>query len=100
MSSKIGALENMIQHVDKFIIGGAMANTFLKSTGCDMGKSKVEMDLIDVASAIINKAVENGIKFYLPLDAVQYSSTYVPSALDIRFLYVEKTPPWSCEGSP
>ncbi|MBW1834699.1 MAG: phosphoglycerate kinase [Deltaproteobacteria bacterium] len=69
VSSKLEALENMLKHVDKFIIGGAMANTFLKSTGCDVGKSKIEKDLIDVAGSIIKKATENGIKFYLPVDA-------------------------------
>jgi phosphoglycerate kinase len=70
VSSKIGALENMLHHVDKFIIGGAMANTFLKSFGYDLGKSKVEMDLIEVASSVMKKAAESGIKFYLPVDAV------------------------------
>jgi phosphoglycerate kinase len=69
VSSKLGALENMLKHVDKFIIGGAMANTFLKSTGCSIGKSKIEENLIDVAGSIIKKAAENGIKFYLPVDA-------------------------------
>jgi len=69
VSSKLEALENMLKHVDKFIIGGAMANTFLKSTGCDVGKSKIEKDLINVAGSIIKKATENGIKFYLPVDA-------------------------------
>ena len=63
VSSKIGALENMLHHVDKFIIGGAMANTFLKSLGYDLGKSKVEMDLIEVASSVMKKAAERGIKF-------------------------------------
>jgi phosphoglycerate kinase len=70
VSSKIGALENMLHHVDKFIIGGAMANTFLKSLGYDLGKSKVEMDLIEVATSVMKKAAERGIKFYLPVDAV------------------------------
>jgi len=70
VSSKISALENMLNHVDKFIIGGAMANTFLKSTGCNMEKSMVEMDLVEVAGSIIKKAAEKGIKLYLPVDAV------------------------------
>jgi phosphoglycerate kinase len=70
VSSKIGALENMLHHVDKFIIGGAMANTFLKSAGWNLGKSMVEMDLVETATSIIKKAAENGIKFYLPVDAV------------------------------
>ena len=70
VSSKIGAFENMLHHVDKFIVGGAMANTFLKSAGWQIGKSMIEMDLVETASSIIKKAAENGIKFYLPVDAV------------------------------
>jgi len=70
VSSKIGAFENMLHHVDKFIIGGAMANTFLKSAGWNMGKSMVERDLVETAASILKKASENGIKFYLPVDAV------------------------------
>jgi len=70
VSDKLMALDNMSDHVDKFIVGGAMANTFLKSTGCSMGKSKIEKDLVEAAGSIIRKAVERGIKFYLPVDAV------------------------------
>ena len=60
----------MLAHVDKLLIGGAMANTFLKSRGVAVGKSKVEEDLIPVAEAVMKKAREKGIKFYLPVDAV------------------------------
>ena len=70
VSSKIGAFENMLHHVDKFIIGGAMANTFLKSRGWNMGKSMVEIDHVKKADSIIKKATKNRIKFYLPMDAV------------------------------
>ena len=70
VSGKLGALENMLAHVDKLLIGGAMANTFLKSRGVAVGKSKVEEDLIPVAEAVMKKAREKGIKFYLPVDAV------------------------------
>lgn len=70
VSSKIGAFENMLHHVDKFIVGGAMANTFLKSIGWNMGRSMVEMDLVETAASILKKAAVNGIKFYLPVDAV------------------------------
>lgn len=70
VSSKLGALEHMLQRVDKLIIGGAMANTFLKSQGYDLGQSKVEDDLVVVASNVLEKAKANGIKVYLPVDAV------------------------------
>ncbi len=70
VSSKLAALENMMNYVDKIIIGGAMANTFLKSKGYDIGKSKVEDDLVETADSIMKGAVEKGIKFYLPVDVV------------------------------
>ncbi len=70
VSSKLGALENMLQRVNKLIIGGAMANTFLKSQGYDLGQSKVEDDLVVVAGNVLEKAKANGIKVYLPVDAV------------------------------
>ncbi|MEJ2656328.1 MAG: phosphoglycerate kinase [Desulfobacterales bacterium] len=73
VSSKIGALENMLHHVDKIIIGGAMANTFLKSIGYNMENSKVEPDLIETAASIMKTSMEKGINFSLPGDAVAAS---------------------------
>ncbi|MFH1580782.1 MAG: phosphoglycerate kinase, partial [Pseudomonadota bacterium] len=70
VSDKLMALDNMLDHVDKFIIGGAMANTFLKSKGYDVGKSKIEEDLVETAGSIMEKAANRKIKFYLPIDAV------------------------------
>lgn len=70
VSSKLGAIDNMLHHVDKLIVGGAMANTFLLSMGFDLGKSKIEGDLINTARVIMKKAKENGVKFYTPVDAV------------------------------
>ena len=70
ISSKLGALENMLQHVDKIIIGGAMANTFLKSFGYDVGKSKIEEDRIETAGEVYRRSLEMGVKFYLPVDVV------------------------------
>jgi len=90
VSSKLGALENMLKHVDKFIIGGAMANTFLKSTGCSIGKSKIEEDLIDVAGSIIKKAAENGIKFYLPVDAKVASQ--FNSKAEVKIVPIQEIP--------
>jgi phosphoglycerate kinase len=70
VSSKLGALKNMLGRVNKFIIGGAMANTFLKSQGINIGKSLVEEDLVEEAGEIMKRAISEGIKFYLPVDAV------------------------------
>ncbi len=70
VSDKLMALANMLDHVDKFIIGGAMANTFLKSKGYGVGKSKIEENLVEAAGSIMKKAAKRKIKFYLPVDAV------------------------------
>jgi phosphoglycerate kinase len=74
VSTKLAALENIIQRVDKLLIGGAMANTFLKSSGVDVGSSKIEDDLIEVSASIMSKASEKGVKLYLPVDAVAADS--------------------------
>lgn len=70
VSSKLAALNNMLDHVDKLIIGGAMANTFLKAKGLDVGKSKVEEDLLETAAAMMKAAAEKKVLLYLPVDAV------------------------------
>jgi len=70
VSSKIGALENMLAKVDRMIIGGAMANTFLKAMGFDVGASKVENDLLDVARNFMEAAEQKGVKLFLPVDFI------------------------------
>ena len=70
VSGKLEALVNLIQKVDKVIIGGGMAFTFLKAQGYEIGNSLVEDDLLDEARAIMYKARKRGIKFYLPVDVV------------------------------
>ncbi len=70
VSSKLGALRNLMDRVDKMIIGGAMASTFLKSMGYEMGQSKVEDDLLETARELIDKAKAQGVKLYLPVDCI------------------------------
>lgn len=70
VSSKCDAIEHLIKKVDKMIIGGGMAFTFLKAWGHEVGKSIVEEDLLDKALEIIKTAKGLGVKFYLPVDCV------------------------------
>ncbi len=70
VSSKLGALTNMLDKVDKMIIGGAMANTFLKSLGVSVGASKVEDELLETARNFIEDAERRGVKIYFPVDFV------------------------------
>ena len=70
VSGKLEALRNLIEKVDKVIIGGGMAFTFLKAQGYEIGNSLVEDDLLDEARTIMIKARKRGVKFYLPVDVV------------------------------
>ena len=70
VSDKIGVIENLLNKVDKIIIVGAMAYTFLKSQGYEVGKSLVENDKLDLAKSLIEKAKEKGVKLILPIDFV------------------------------
>ena len=70
VSGKLEVLENLIQKVDKLLIGGGMAFTFLKAKGIEIGKSLVEDDLLDTARKVMKKADERGAKVILPVDCV------------------------------
>ncbi|BCD68591.1 phosphoglycerate kinase [Nitratiruptor sp. YY09-18] len=70
VSSKLGALINLLPKVDKLIIGGGMSFTFLKALGEEVGKSLVEDDLVPEAKKIMEEAKRLGVKLYLPVDFV------------------------------
>jgi len=70
VSSKLGALDNMLDKVDTMLIGGAMANTFLKSQGYAVGASKVEDDLLESARTLLADAADKGVKVHLPVDVI------------------------------
>ncbi|HEX9020589.1 MAG TPA: phosphoglycerate kinase [Nitrospirota bacterium] len=70
VSGKIGVIENLKDKVDKVIVGGAMAFTFIKTRGQDVGSSLVEQDMLEMAQRIRKSVREKGVKFYLPVDFV------------------------------
>lgn len=70
VSGKIGVIENLGKRVDKVIIGGGMAFTFIKAMGMEIGSSLVEDDMLDFARGIQEHAMSRGVKFYLPVDCV------------------------------
>ena len=70
VGDKIAVIENLLTKVDVLIIGGAMAYTFLKAQGADVGKSRVEDDKLDLARQIIHDAKKRNVKLLLPLDHV------------------------------
>jgi len=68
VSDKIGVIENLISKVDRIIIGGAMAYTFLKGNGKTIGKSLCENDFIDKGQELLSQAAEAGCEVVLPVD--------------------------------
>ncbi|HEY9190878.1 MAG TPA: phosphoglycerate kinase [Sulfurovum sp.] len=90
VSGKLQALTNLLNKVDKLIIGGGMAFTFLKAQGYEVGNSLVEDDLLDEAKAIMIKAKELGVKLYLPVDVVvapEFSENTT-----VKFLPIQEIP--------
>ena len=71
VSDKIGVLKALMEKADTILIGGAMANTFLKAQGIPVGASRVESDKVDLARKILDLAKKRGVTFLLPIDAVE-----------------------------
>lgn len=70
VKDKIGVIDNLLDKVDTLLIGGGLANTFLKAKGYELGKSLVEDDKIEVALSLMKKAEEKGVRFLIPVDVV------------------------------
>jgi phosphoglycerate kinase len=70
ISTKIGVLRSLLERVDRLCVGGAMACTFLKAKGLDMGRSLVEEDQLDTARSLFAAAERGGRSLILPLDVV------------------------------
>jgi phosphoglycerate kinase len=68
VSDKISVIENLLGKVDQLIIGGGMANTFLKAQGYELGKSLVEEDKLDLAKSLLERAEQEGVMVFLPED--------------------------------
>ncbi len=89
VSTKLEALEHMLPKIDKMLIGGGMAFTFLKALGYETGNSIVETVLIPAAESIMQQAKEHSVKLFLPVDVIiaekmqQESRSKVVTAQDI-----------------
>ena len=70
VADKIPVIENMLNKVDTILIGGAMAYTFLKQTGVDIGSSRYEEDMADTSKSILDKAKQKNVEIMLPIDHV------------------------------
>lgn len=71
VSDKIGVIKALMEKADTILIGGAMANTFWKAQGVPIGASRVEADKLDLAREILDLAKTKGVRFLLPVDAIE-----------------------------
>src|SRR5947209_1468423 len=71
VSDKIGVLKALMEKADTILIGGAMANTFLKAQGIPIGASRVEADKTNLATELVDLAKERGVKLLLPIDVIE-----------------------------
>ncbi len=90
VSGKLEALINLLPRVDKLLIGGGMAFTFLKQMGYDIGNSLVEDDLLQDAQHVMDEARRLGVKFYLPVDVVA-AQAFAPDAVS-KLVTVQEIP--------
>jgi phosphoglycerate kinase len=93
VSGKLEVLKNLVPRVDKMIIGGGMAFTFLKAKGLNVGKSLVEDALLGTAKEILEAAEKKKVKVYLPVDCV-VAEKMEPTA-KTRVTSVQAIPPES-----
>lgn len=81
VSDKITIVEKLLDKVDNLIIGGAMAYTFLKAQGVNVGKSLVEDEMLEVASKTLQQAVDKQVNLFLPLDHIMTDNIKTPSVV-------------------
>lgn len=91
VSGKIEVIKNLSEKVDKVIIGGGMAFTFIKAMGFEIGKSLVEDDMLDLAKQIHEQAIAKKIKFYLPVDCVVAAS--LSPDTETKIVPIQEIPP-------
>ncbi len=88
ISTKIAALNNLIELFGTIVIGGAMSNTFLVANGIKVGTSLVEKDLIDIANKFLKKAKDFNCNIILPIDVI--CSNNINDKNNIRYCDVNK----------
>jgi phosphoglycerate kinase len=87
VSTKITILEALLEKVDRLIVGGGIANTFLAATGVNVGKSLCEMDMLDTCRRLIARARERGADIPLPTDVVVATEFAATAHADVRGIH-------------
>ena len=84
VSTKLTVLESLLPKVDKLIVGGGIANTFLAAAGHNVGKSLVEAEMIDIARALLTRCKELKVEIPLPTDVVVAKEFSANAEADVK----------------
>jgi phosphoglycerate kinase len=87
VSTKLTILEALLEKVDRLIVGGGIANTFLAATGIAIGKSLAEMDMLDTCRKLMARARERGAEIPLPTDVVVATEFAATAHADVRGIH-------------
>jgi phosphoglycerate kinase len=87
VSTKLTVLESLLAKVDKLIVGGGIANTFLAATGINVGKSLHEADMLDMARKLLEQAKARGAEIPLPTDVVVAKEFAATAHADVRSIH-------------
>ena len=84
VSTKLTVLENLLGKVDKLIVGGGIANTFLAAAGRPIGKSLYEADMVDIARGLLERSKTSGVEIPLPTDVVVAKEFAASAEADVK----------------
>jgi len=84
VSTKLTVLESLLSKVDKLIVGGGIANTFLAAAGYNVGRSLVEAEMIDIARALLRRCKEMNVEIPLPTDVVVAKEFSANAEADVK----------------
>ncbi len=87
VSTKLTVLESLLSKVDKLIVGGGIANTFLAATGVSVGKSLHEAEMLDMARKLLSQAKARGAEIPLPTDVVVAKEFAATAHADVRSIH-------------
>jgi phosphoglycerate kinase len=84
VSTKLTVLENLLGKVDRLIVGGGIANTFLAAAGFAIGKSLHEGDMVDIARGLLERSRSSGVEIPLPTDVVVAREFSASAEADVK----------------
>jgi phosphoglycerate kinase len=87
VSTKLTVLESLLNKVDKLIVGGGIANTFLAATGVNVGRSLHEAEMLDIARKLLEQAKARGAEIPLPTDVVVAKEFAATAHADVRSIH-------------